>query len=69
MATLHPETPPAYDRSTAPRLDRFGAYVSIVVLMTAATAVFVLRQNLDDHLFGLASGTSAAATTGAAVAK
>lgn len=54
---------------TVPALDRFGAYVSIVVLMTAATAVFVLRQNLDDHLFSLTGGTSLAATTGAAVAK
>ena len=52
-----------------PRIDRFGACVSIVVLMTAATAVFVVRQNLDDHVFRLASGTPAAATTGAAVAK
>ena len=72
MASLRPETRLVHDHSPAagPCLDRFGACVSIVVLMTAATAVFVLRQNLDDHLFRLASGpTAAAATSGAAVAK
>ena len=73
MASLRQETRLVHDRSPAagPRLDRFGACVSIVVLMTAATAVFVLRQNLDDHVFRLAFGTTtaAAATTGAAVAK
>jgi hypothetical protein len=69
MASLHPETRLAPDRSPAaiPRLDRFGAYVSVAVLMTAATAVFVVRQNLDDHVFRLATGTTIA-TTGAAVA-
>jgi len=71
MASLRPEARLAHDRPRAagPCLDRFGTCVSIVVLMTAATAVFVLRQNLDDHVFRLASGPAAAAvTTGAAVA-
>jgi len=71
MASFGPETRLAADRSTAasPRIDRFGTGVSIVVLMAVATAVFVLRQNLDDHVYRLASGTMAAETTGAAVAK
>jgi hypothetical protein len=51
-------------------MDRFGAGVSIVVLVAAATAAFVVRQNLDDHLFyRVAATASAAETTGAAVAK
>lgn len=71
MAVLRPETPLARYRSPAagPRIDRFGFLVSAVVLMTAATAVFVVRQNLDDHLYRLSSGPMAAETTGAAIAK
>lgn len=71
MASLSPETHLAGDRSRAavPRMDRFGAGVSVVVLVAVATAAFVLRQNLDDHVFHLASGATMAETTGAAVAK
>jgi hypothetical protein len=71
MASFGPEARLAHVRPPAagPCLDRFGALVSIVVLMTAATAAFVVRQNLDNHLFRIASSTGASATTGAAVAK
>lgn len=54
---------------SSPGIDRFGAGVSIVVLVAAATAAFVVRQNLDDHLYRVAATASAAETTGAAVAK
>ena len=69
MALLRPDAPFPRNRSpgAGPRIDRFGALISIVVLMAAATAVFVLRQNLNDHLYRLASGTRTAETTGAAL--
>jgi hypothetical protein len=60
---------PRQTASPSPSIDRFGACVSIVVLVAAATAVFVVRQNLDDHVYSLASNTMAGETTGAAVAK
>lgn len=60
---------PGQPASPSPSIDRFGACVSVVVLVAAATAVFVVRQNLDDHVYSLASNTMAGETTGAAVAK
>lgn len=51
-------------RTGSPCIDRFGTCVSIVVLMATATAIFVVRQNLDDHVFNVASATSQAETTG-----
>jgi len=71
MASFGPEARLAHVRPPAagPCLDRFGALVSIVVLMTAATAAFVVRHNLDNHVVRIASSTGASATTGAAVAK
>jgi hypothetical protein len=60
---------PGQPTSPSPSIDRFGACVSIVVLVATATAVFVVRQNLDDHVYSLASNAMAGETTGAAVAK
>lgn len=58
----------ARPQPAGPGIDRFGAGISIVVLVAALTAVFVVRQNLDDHLYRFANAT-AAETTGSAVAK
>ena len=55
--------------AASPGIDRFGAGVSIVVLVAAVAAIFVVRQNLDDHLYRFAANAVAAETTGAAVAK
>lgn len=52
---------------TSPRIDGFGALISIVVLVAAVTAAFVMRQNIDDHIYSVA-GVRHAATIGAAVA-
>jgi hypothetical protein len=52
-------------RPVPPCIDGFGACVSVLVLIAAATAVFVVRQNLDDHVYSLAAaGPSLAETTG-----
>lgn len=53
-------------RRSRPRMDGFGTWISIVVLVAAVTAVFVMRQNIDDHIYSVASARHAA-TTGAAV--
>jgi len=53
-------------RRPAPRIDAFGAWISAVVLVAAVTAAFVMRQNIDDHIYSVASAHHAA-TTGAAV--
>jgi hypothetical protein len=47
-------------------MDGFGTWISVVVLFGAVTAAFVMRQNIDDHIYSVAS-VSHAATTGAAV--
>jgi hypothetical protein len=49
-----------------PRMDGFGTWISIVVLVASVTAAFVMRQNIDDHIYSVA-GIHHAATTGAAV--
>ena len=59
----------ARPESARPGIDRFGTGVSIVVLVAAATAAFVVRQNLDDHLYRFAANAAPTETTGAAVAK
>ncbi|HWE77187.1 MAG TPA: hypothetical protein VG270_01590 [Pseudolabrys sp.] len=53
-------------RSASPRMDGFGTWISVVVLFGAVTAAFVMRQNIDDHIYSVAS-VSDAATTGAAI--
>lgn len=53
-------------RRASPRIDGFGTWISIVVLVAAVTAAFVTRQNIDDHIYSVA-GVAQAATTGAAV--
>ena len=59
----HPTKP----RASEPCLDRFGACVSVAVLIAAVTAILVVRQNLDDHLFGLAGDPHSSETVGAAI--
>ena len=54
-------------RRPSPRIDGFGAWISIVVLVASVTAAFVMRQNIDDHIYNVAS-VRHAATTGSAVA-
>jgi len=49
---------------TSPRMDGFGTWISIVVLVGAVTTAFVMRQNIDDHIYSAVSA-SHAATTGA----
>ena len=56
----------ATGRST-PRMDGFGTWITIVVLVATVTAAFVMRQNIDDHIYRIADRTAAAATTGAAI--
>lgn len=53
-------------RHPGPRIDAFGAWVSVVVLVASMTAAFVMRQNIDEHIYSVAS-VHHAATTGAAV--
>lgn len=53
-------------RRSSPRIDGFGTWISIVVLVASVTAAFVMRQNIDDHIYSVAS-IPHAATTGAAV--
>lgn len=53
-------------RISSPRMDGFGTWISIVVLVAAVTAAFVMRQNIDAHIYSVAS-VPHAATTGAAV--
>lgn len=52
---------------SSPRIDRFGAWISAVVLVGSVTAAFVMRQNIDDHIYNVAN-IRHAATTGAALA-
>jgi hypothetical protein len=47
-------------------MDGFGTWISVVVLFGAVTAAFVMRQNIDDHIYSVAS-VSDAATIGAAI--
>jgi hypothetical protein len=47
-------------------MDWFGTWISVAVLVGAMTAAFVMRQNIDDHIYSVAS-VPHAATTGAAV--
>ena len=49
-----------------PRIDGFGACVSVVVLAAAAVAAVVVRQNLDDHIYHVAAHPAPAELTGAA---
>jgi hypothetical protein len=60
------ETPQPSRRSSSPRIDGFGTWISVVVLVASVTAAFVMRQNIDEHIYSVAS-VSPAATTGAAV--
>ena len=56
-------------RPDQPGIDRFGASVSVVVLAAATAAVLVVRQNLDEHVYGLAAAATQAETTGAATSR
>lgn len=60
-----PPAPPK-GHPTEPCIDRFGACVSAVVLIAALTAILVVRQNLDDHVYGVARTASPGTTTGSA---
>jgi len=60
----------AQDRAngrSSPRMDGFGTWISVVVLAASVTAAFVMRQNIDDHIYSVAGNAGHAATTGAAV--
>jgi hypothetical protein len=50
-------------------MDGFGTWISVVVLVGAVTAAFVMRQNIDEHFYSynVAGNIAHAATTGAAV--
>ena len=56
-------------RRSSPKMDGFGTWISIVVLVAAVTAAFVMRQNIDDHIYSysVAGNVHHAATTGVAV--
>ena len=70
MPTHLPSSPAPQQitRRATPRMDGFGTWISIVVLVATVTAAFVMRQNIDDHIYRIAgNGAAAATTTGAAV--
>ena len=69
MPTLLPtrEAQQHSNRRPSPRIDRFGAWISAVVLVGSVTAAFVMRQNIDDHIYNVANARHAA-TTGSALA-
>jgi hypothetical protein len=46
--------------AAGPCIDRFGACTSIVVVAAALVAAFIVRQNLHDHVYQLATNAGPA---------